>query len=115
LLISRPLQGRAFFEGGRDHFHHRLIDSMGMRLSAATYIFVVATSSIAATLSPKFSLVVLCGLCAFYFTFARLSEGEIAEQEMTEGDELLRNSLNIVPMNNNNRREQGQSWATDRQ
>lgn len=114
LLVSRPLQGRAFFEGGRDHFHHRLIDSMGMRLSAVTYIFVVAASSITATLNPKFSLVVLCGLCAFYFTFARLSEGEVEELELTEGEQLLRNSLNIVHINNNNRREQGQSWASDR-
>jgi hypothetical protein len=86
---------------------------MGMRLSALTYIFVVAGSSIIVTLNPKFSLVVLCGLCAFYFTFARLSEGEVEELELTEDEQLLGNSLNIVPINNN-RHEQGQSWAIDR-
>jgi UDP-GlcNAc:undecaprenyl-phosphate GlcNAc-1-phosphate transferase len=111
LLISRPLQGRGFFEGGRDHFHHRLIDSMGLRLSAVTYIFVVAASSIIATMTPKYSLVVLCSLCAFYFTFARLSEGEV--EELTEGEEMLRSSLNVVPLSNNTRRENGKSWAID--
>ncbi len=82
LMIARPLQGRSIFQGGRDHFHHRLIDSMGMRWSAVLYIAVVASSSLIATLYPRFALLCVCGLCAFYFSFARLSEGEVeATQE----------------------------------
>lgn len=77
LMIARPLQGRSIFQGGRDHFHHRLIDAMGMRWSAVLYIAVVASSSLIATLYPRFALLCLCALCAFYFSFARLSEGEV--------------------------------------
>jgi len=77
LMIARPLQGRSIFQGGRDHFHHRLIDSMGMRGSAVLYIAVVASSSLIATLYPRFALLCVCALCAFYFSFARLSEGEV--------------------------------------
>lgn len=78
LMITRKLQGRSPFEGGRDHFHHRLIDAMGPRRSAAAYVAAVAASSFCATLAPRFSLVSLCGLCAFYFSFARLSEPLVA-------------------------------------
>ncbi len=113
LLITRPLQGRAFFEGGRDHFHHRLIDSLGMRLSAITYIFTVAGSSIFVTLNPKFALVVLCGLCAFYFTFARLSEGNSDRASSIEDDDVLSGSLNVVSISEGRGREAGQSWAMD--
>jgi UDP-GlcNAc:undecaprenyl-phosphate GlcNAc-1-phosphate transferase len=74
LLVTRPMQGRSPFDGGRDHFHHRLIDSLGMRPSAAVYIGAVVSSSLIATLYPRFALVVLCVLSAFYFSFARLSE-----------------------------------------
>ena len=77
LMIARPLQGRSIFQGGRDHFHHRLIDSMGTRWSAVLYIAVVASSSLIATLYPRFALLCVCALCAFYFSFARLSEGEV--------------------------------------
>lgn len=77
VMITRPLQGRGLFEGGRDHFHHRLIDSMGIRLSAIVYIAAVTVSSLFATLAPRFALVCLCVLCGFYFSFARLSEGEV--------------------------------------
>jgi len=79
LMIARPLQKRSIFEGARDHFHHRLIESMGMRISALVYGGVVFLSSLGATLEPRFALVILCLLCGFYFSFARLSEGEIAE------------------------------------
>jgi len=113
LLVARPLQGRAFFEGGRDHFHHRLSDALGMRWSAVTYILVVASSSVFVTFNPRFSLVVLCGLCAFYFTFARLSEGSRADTELMDADDILRNSLNVVSINDGHRREHSQSWAAD--
>jgi len=112
LLVTRPLQGRAFFEGGRDHFHHRLIDSLGKRLSAGTYIFVVAASSIIVTLNPKFSLLTLCGLCAFYFTFARLSEGNSLRSQ-AEDDDILQGSLNVVSITEGRGRDAAQSWAMD--
>ena len=79
LMITRPLSGRSLFEGSRDHFHHRLIDSMGNELSALVYGGAVALSSLAATLAPHFSLVILCLMCSFYFSFARLSEAGRAE------------------------------------
>jgi UDP-GlcNAc:undecaprenyl-phosphate GlcNAc-1-phosphate transferase len=86
LMIARPLQGRSIFQGGRDHFHHRLIDSMGMRWSAVLYVAVVGSSSLIATLYPRFALLCLCALCAFYFSFARLSEGEVeAAQDSAPG------------------------------
>jgi len=76
LMVTRKLQGRSPFEGGRDHFHHRLMDSIGGRRSAGIYIAAVALSSLCATLAPRFALVFLCVLSGFYFSFARLSEGE---------------------------------------
>jgi len=75
LMITRKLQGRSPFDGGRDHFHHRLMDSMGKRRSAVIYVAAVTASSLCATLAPRFALVFLCVLCGFYFSFARLSEG----------------------------------------
>jgi UDP-GlcNAc:undecaprenyl-phosphate GlcNAc-1-phosphate transferase len=80
VMVTRPMQGRRLFEGGRDHFHHRLIDSMGMRLSALVYIGAVASSSLFVTLAPRFTLVCLCVLCSFYFSFARLSEGSVVQK-----------------------------------
>ena len=81
VMVTRKLQGRPFFEGGRDHFHHRLIDSLGMRRSAAAYIASIGCSSLIATLVPRLSLVVLCAMCAFYFSLARLSEGNVAQKD----------------------------------
>lgn len=75
LMITRKLQGRSPLDGGRDHFHHRLMDSMGRHRSAAIYVAAVAVSSLCATVAPRFALVFLCVLCGFYFSFARLSEG----------------------------------------
>jgi UDP-GlcNAc:undecaprenyl-phosphate GlcNAc-1-phosphate transferase len=79
LMITRPLHGQSLFAGGRDHFHHRLIDSMGVRLSVVVYAGAVALSSLAATLEPRFALVILCLLSGFYFSFARLSHDARAE------------------------------------
>ncbi|HWA70547.1 MAG TPA: MraY family glycosyltransferase [Rhizomicrobium sp.] len=95
LMITRPMQGRRRFEGGRDHFHHRLIDSMGKRLSAFVYIAAVASSSLFVTLVPRFTLVCMCALCGFYFSFARFSEGAAAApaSESDEDDET-----NVVSM-----------------
>ena len=35
------------------------------------------SSSLIATLYPRFALLCVCALCAFYFSFARLLEGEV--------------------------------------
>jgi len=95
VMITRPMQGRRLFEGGRDHFHHRLIDSMGMRLSAFAYIAAVASSSLFVTLVPRFTLVCLCVLCSFYFSFARFSEGAVsAPNARPEKDD----GTNVVPL-----------------
>lgn len=104
LLITRPLQGRSPFSGGRDHFHHRLIDSFGIHFSALIYVGVVAGSSLVATLAPRFSLLALCALCGFYFSFARLSEGLGSQSSQPrpvgEGDVP---SANVVPLKDKTR------------
>jgi len=96
-MITRRLQGRSPFEGGRDHFHHRLIDSLGMRRSAAIYVAAVATSSLCATLAQRFALVFLCVLSGFYFSFARLSEG--GSRVRHAGNAKDKNEDNILSMN----------------
>lgn len=101
LMITRKLQGRSPFDGGRDHFHHRLMDSMGKRRSAAIYVAAVAASSLCATLAPRFALVFLCVLCGFYFSFARLSEG--LHQVGTAGDT---ENGNVVSMDGHVRKRQ---------
>jgi UDP-GlcNAc:undecaprenyl-phosphate GlcNAc-1-phosphate transferase len=74
LVISRPLRGRSPFDGDRDHFHHRLEDKLGKHQGLATYAAAVGVSSLVATLDPRFALVCLCGLSAFYFSFAWLTD-----------------------------------------
>jgi UDP-GlcNAc:undecaprenyl-phosphate GlcNAc-1-phosphate transferase len=101
LIITRPLRGQSLFAGGRDHFHHRLIDSLGMRLSALTYAGAVGISSLAATLEPRFALVILCVLSGFYFSFARLSEGAYAEAAAPKL--ATEESPNVVALRDGNR------------
>ncbi len=96
LMIARPLQGRSIFQGGRDHLHHRLIDKLGMRWSAIIYIAAVGSSSLVATLYPRFALLCVCGLCAFYFSFARLLEGEVEAADETGSDTGKLSSGRIV-------------------
>lgn len=79
LLTTRPLRGRSPFVGDRDHFHHRLEDKMGKNLGLASYAAAVAASSVLATLEPRFTLVCLAGLCAFYFSFAWLTDSEAVQ------------------------------------
>lgn len=78
LLTTRPLRGHSPFVGDRDHFHHRLEDKMGKNLGLASYAAAVAISSLLATLEPKFTLVCLAGLSAFYFSFAWLTDSTAA-------------------------------------
>lgn len=86
LLTTRPLQGRSPFVGDRDHFHHRLEDKMGKHFGLASYAAAVATSSILATLEPRFTLVCLAGLSAFYFSFAWLTDSETAQMAQLQAD-----------------------------
>jgi UDP-GlcNAc:undecaprenyl-phosphate GlcNAc-1-phosphate transferase len=101
LIITRPLRGRSLFQGGRDHFHHRLVDSMGLRLSVVVYIGAVMLSSVIATLAPRFSLVCLCALCSFYFSFAHLTDKGIGQEE--GGQDSVRTD-NVISMRDNHER-----------
>ena len=74
LIISRPLRGRSPFNGDRDHFHHRLEDKVGKKLGLLAYAGAVASSSLIATLEPKFALLCFAALTAFYFSFAWLTD-----------------------------------------
>lgn len=78
LLITRPLRGMSPFLGDRDHFHHRLELKMGKQKGLACYASTVTASSIIATLAPRFALVDLCILSAFYFSFAWLTDSTAA-------------------------------------
>jgi UDP-GlcNAc:undecaprenyl-phosphate GlcNAc-1-phosphate transferase len=82
LVIARPLQGRSVFDGGRDHFHHLLMDALGPRSSAYVYIGAVAVSSLLATVFPEMAIIWLCGLCAFYFAFANIGAARAANPEV---------------------------------
>jgi len=77
LLISRPLRGRSPFLADRDHFHHRLEDKMGKRQGLVCYLAAVSISSLVAAIEPRFALVCLCMLSAFYFSFAWLTDANI--------------------------------------
>ncbi|MBV9549133.1 MAG: undecaprenyl/decaprenyl-phosphate alpha-N-acetylglucosaminyl 1-phosphate transferase [Alphaproteobacteria bacterium] len=96
LIIARPLRGRSLFQGGRDHFHHRLTDSLGRRLSAVVYIGAVSASSLVATLAPQFSLVCLCALTGFYFSFAHLSDTDVGQEG--EGKRPVDHSNKVIPL-----------------
>lgn len=87
LLISRPLRGMSPFDGDRDHFHHRLEDKLGKHQGLATYAAAVGASSLIATLDPRFALVCLCGLSAFYFSFAWLTDAATVTAIKTESGE----------------------------
>jgi UDP-GlcNAc:undecaprenyl-phosphate/decaprenyl-phosphate GlcNAc-1-phosphate transferase len=80
LLISRPLRGRSPFLADRDHFHHRLEDKMGKQQGLVCYLAAVTISCLVAALEPRFALVCLCVLSAFYFSFARLTDANIPAQ-----------------------------------
>ncbi|MDE2184078.1 MAG: undecaprenyl/decaprenyl-phosphate alpha-N-acetylglucosaminyl 1-phosphate transferase [Alphaproteobacteria bacterium] len=77
LLIGRPLRGESPFSGDRDHFHHRLQDKIGHTKAILSYIGAVASTSVIATLEPRFALACLCVLSAYYFSFAWLTDANI--------------------------------------
>lgn len=75
LLITRLMRGQSPFEGDRDHIHHRLEDEMGKTKGFMTYAGAVASTSLLSTLEPKFALVSLTLVAAFYLSYARLTDG----------------------------------------
>ena len=85
LLITRPMRGRSPFEGDRDHIHHRLEDEMGKIKGFLTYAGAVASTSLLCTLEPKFALVSLALVAAFYFSYARLTDGKAGAEATIEG------------------------------
>jgi UDP-GlcNAc:undecaprenyl-phosphate/decaprenyl-phosphate GlcNAc-1-phosphate transferase len=100
LLVSRPLRGVSPFLGDRDHFHHRLEDKLGKNQGLATYAAAIAASSLIATLDPRFALVCLCALSAFYFSFAWLSDAtavSVSQPEL-ESDKVAAAADNVVPL-----------------
>jgi UDP-GlcNAc:undecaprenyl-phosphate GlcNAc-1-phosphate transferase len=74
LMITRALKGASPMHGDRDHFHHRLNDKFGRDYGLAVYWAAVAIPSAIATLEPKFALVALVCLTAFYFSCTGVSE-----------------------------------------
>jgi UDP-GlcNAc:undecaprenyl-phosphate/decaprenyl-phosphate GlcNAc-1-phosphate transferase len=68
LLVVRPLSGVSPFRADRQHFHHRLEKRLGGGLGVAVYLGAVAISSLIATLVPRFSLVCMVWLAAFYLS-----------------------------------------------
>lgn len=78
LIITRSMRKASPFKGDRDHIHHRLEDEMGRTKGYLTYAGAVASTSLLSTLEPKFALVSLALVSAFYFSYARLTENRSA-------------------------------------
>lgn len=97
LLVTRPLRGGSPFKGDRDHFHHRLELKMGKHKGLMCYASAVAMSSLVAALAPRFALVCLCLLSAFYFSFAWLTESKAVEPKKVD-DLSATQKGNIVPL-----------------
>ena len=100
LLICRPLRGLSPFHGDRDHFHHRLEDKLGRLPGLISYTGAVVVSSLVATLEPRFALVCLCILSAYYFSFAWTTTANIAvpQRDQTGQDEPMTGTDNVVPI-----------------
>ena len=96
LLISRPLRGRSPFDGDRDHFHHRLEDKLGKQFGLIAYGGAVASSSLLATVEPKFSLLSLAILSAFYFSFAWLTDTSKVAGRRSEGKDTKLKIVSVV-------------------
>ncbi|MGC9954199.1 MAG: MraY family glycosyltransferase [Rhizomicrobium sp.] len=113
LLISRPLRGLSPFGADRDHFHHRLEDKLGKHQGLATYAAAVAVSSLVATLDPRFALVCLCGLSAFYFSFAWLTDATIvaASQPESGEDSTVAAASNVVTISGEGKDERKRHGA----
>jgi UDP-GlcNAc:undecaprenyl-phosphate GlcNAc-1-phosphate transferase len=64
VIASRLLRGRSPFRGGKDHFHHVLVDVFGRRRALYVYAATIFATSAVATLMPKTSVYILVGLTA---------------------------------------------------
>lgn len=99
LLITRPLRGRSPFNGDRDHFHHRLEDKLGKNWGFGAYAGCVAITSLVATVEPRFSLLSLTVLCAFYFSFAWLTDAaSFAKKQIPEPSDSAGLDSNVLQM-----------------
>ncbi|MBI1329827.1 MAG: hypothetical protein GC166_07980 [Alphaproteobacteria bacterium] len=86
LVISRPMRGESPFDGDRDHFHHRLEDKMGKHMGLLSYASAVGLSSVISATMPRFALVCLVVLTAFYFSFAFLTDSQAERAAKSDGD-----------------------------
>lgn len=98
LLVTRMARGQSPFLGDRDHLHHRLEDKMGKQKGLASYAVAVAVSSLAATLEPKFALVCLALLCAFYFSFAGLTDSQVKRQATPRHTDKSADNVVSIPV-----------------
>jgi UDP-GlcNAc:undecaprenyl-phosphate GlcNAc-1-phosphate transferase len=106
LLITRLMRGRSPFEGDRDHIHHRLEDEMGKTKGFMTYAGAVASTSLLSTLEPKFALVSLTLVAAFYLSYARLTDGRSgAGIALSEDADTSSNVVAISPQDAARRQE----------
>ena len=87
LIVTRARQGLAPSDADRDHFHHRLQDRIGKTAGLCTYLGVVGTSSLLASVRPHLALVCMVVLAAFYFSFAWLTEVDVKADEKSDEDE----------------------------
>jgi UDP-GlcNAc:undecaprenyl-phosphate GlcNAc-1-phosphate transferase len=72
-MVERPLHGRSPFEGDRNHFHHWLHHRFSKSSSLAIYLGLVASTSFAAALAPRFDPVFLVTLAAAYLALMWLT------------------------------------------
>lgn len=112
LLTTRPLRGHSPFVGDRDHFHHRLEDKMGKNFGLVSYAAAVGLSSLLATLEPRFTLVCLAGLSAFYFSFAWLTDSvavSTANVESERTNERGKGGSQVISMSDDRRQNRRDS------
>jgi UDP-GlcNAc:undecaprenyl-phosphate GlcNAc-1-phosphate transferase len=107
LLITRPMRGRSPFEGDRDHIHHRLEDEMGRTKGYMTYAGAVASTSLLSTLEPKFALVSLTLVTAFYLSYARLTDNKADQTALSpEADAASVNNVVAISSTESLRRQE---------
>ena len=107
LLITRPMRGRSPFEGDRDHIHHRLEDEMGRTKGYMTYAGAVASTSLLSTLEPKFALVSLTLVTAFYLSYARLTDNKADQTALSsEADAASANNVVAISSTESLRRQE---------
>ena len=76
---------------------------MGKNLGLAAYAGAVASSSVIATLEPKFALLCFAALAAFYFSFAWLTDASAFAVQETEEKPVLGHNVVSMPIDGKNR------------